>query len=301
MAKPDRSAQLQDLKIPSADEVEEELSQRLSQFWRFDKSLHDSLTRKSRGGPHLLDFDEAFVLHRQMALKDLRSKGAQSDLMQPQGEARWAPEKRERTAVLRRLQERESPFGPRPGAVWAGPTGNVGGKEGDADFEGWILNTALTHLGSIEAIALGAQEVGDDALIPLDAIMQISFVDPPQWRPFRRAAIFWEGQEDRFDVFALPMLYGTSALSPLKSDQEATGSRYVRPYPVEAIKAGMGVGLGRQELTLRTFAGEVGSGDLFSVQEIYFPLYPEDPRFDAQCARRGVDPEKLRAELEGKD
>jgi hypothetical protein len=93
------------------------------------------------------------------------------------------------------------------------------------------------------------------------------------------------------------MLYGTSWLSPLDLDLRGKASRFVRPYPVEVLKAGMGVGLGRQQLTLRSFEGEVGAGELSEAKEIYFPLYPEDPRFEEQCARRGEDPEAIRNAL----
>lgn len=201
------------------------------------------------------------------------------------------PDKCRETA--RALIALESPYRPRPAMIWqrrsasAAPQGRR-----EPDGQGLFLNPSLTHFGCLEVFRLDAEKrpTGVD-FVSFDELTGAMFAAPSL---LRAAKLFYE--DGREELVLVPLLYGLTWAIGSEAERVGGMTRFVAYLQDEQIGAtgASGLGVGQQDFSLLTAAGEGSLLGLGSVDEIAFPLDMRDPRFDAKARARGIDPDEVR-------
>jgi hypothetical protein len=224
------------------------------------------------------------------------------------------PVLRERVAASAKvLLGRRSPYRPRHGFAWLGD----GAPEGDAvpysDFQGRVVNASLTHLGSVEIIALDPTTFEPAAIefVPFDEIMTLAR-GPRQHAsdPFVPARILREYGQGELLVL-LPLRYGLSwfALEPELLRGEAT--HHVAEIelrgladPTKAVyesldRRMLGIAVGAQRVEVLSDYAQEGLGrfELGGAYQVSLAIDQDDPRFDDKCRGRGLDVEATRGDV----
>jgi hypothetical protein len=189
-----------------------------------------------------------------------------------------------------RLLGDDSPYRPLHCFAWTGDAPRDRPREADA--HGPTTNASLTHLGCVEIVRPDGQGVPAALdFLPLDDISGIVFSGRGV---FRLAKVFHEITGEG-EILYVPLLYGLSwhAASPMLRDGGLTWFR--AHVQTGGDPRATGVGLGQQDLLV----GGTGGGDatligLGSVAELAVGLSLDDPRFEAKCGGRGLDPEAVR-------
>jgi len=190
--------------------------------------------------------------------------------------------------LLGLLLSPKSPWRPRSAAIWQGAPSVSDPRP--PTLQGLLSNASLTHLGAVEMIHLDASQ-SPTALdfVPFDELLSLVAAGQSL---FRAARVFTLGATGGPTVW-LPLLYGTSWCSPEPTDRDGSMTRFDH-LPDDVPSPVRGVGFGHQDLQL--FDPEHGRLlGIGGVGEIMMALEISDPRFDAKCRARGVDPAAARA------
>jgi hypothetical protein len=230
-------------------------------------------------GVEQLGWRERLRLHHLFCLQRLN----------PGPERAAATEKCRETA--RRLVAADSPYRPRPAMIWQGQSAQPGaGRE--PDMQGQFLNPSLTHLGCLEVYRVDAanQPTGID-FVSFDELSGVVFAPP---NLIRAAKLFYD--DGRGEIVLVPLLYALTWAIGNEYDRAGRMTRFVAHLDGEEIGAigASGIGVGQQDLSIRSQDGGSSLFGLGSVAEISFPLDMHDPRFDEKARARGIDPDEVR-------
>ena len=310
-------------KLAGLDPVAERGVALQKQYW---SAAPDELAALAAREPELTPAERLRLHHlRCIALLDAHDGLLRRSLLAPESE-RPSPEQctGRTTALLSALERsaqallgRRSEFRPRHGFVWLG----AGPPEGEAipysDLQGRTLNPSLTHLGSLEVIALDANfEPERLEFIAFDEIMTISIAggELGPRAPFRPARILREyGLDNR--VVLIPTRYGLSWLAHAPELLQGTATREVAQIelrgladPSKAIgqaldRRALGIAVGPQRLEVlddasdASQAGALTSIPLGEAYQISLAIDQDDPRFADKCRGRELDPEATRGDV----
>jgi hypothetical protein len=198
--------------------------------------------------------------------------------------------------TVRRLLAAGSPYRPRPAMIWQGQSAQ-GGAGRQPDMQGEFLNPSLTHLGCLEVYRVNAanQPTRID-FVGFDELSGVVFAPP---NLIRAAKLFYE--DGRSEIVLVPLLYGLTWAIGNEYDRAGRMTRFVAYLNAEEVGAlgASGIGVGQQDLSIRT---QDGRGNLFglgSVAELSFPLDLHDPRFDEKARARSIDPDEVRRRMGG--
>lgn len=247
-------------------------------YWTHDA---EEQARLEARGLDSLTWPERLRLHHLFCLQRL--------IPGPEREA--ADENRRGTAL--RLLAPDSPYRPRPAMVWQGNSPQQGSRE--PDLQGEFLNPSITHLGCLEVYRLGADN--QPTRIDFVGFDELSGVMFAPSKLIRAAKLFFEDRRE--EVVFVPLLYGLTWAIGNEYDRDGRMTRFVQHLHVEGIDAlgASGIGVGQQDLSIRS---SDGGGRLFgigSVSEISFPLDMRDPQFDRKARLRGIDPDEVRRQM----
>jgi hypothetical protein len=250
-------------------------------YWTHNANQQAQLEAR---GIEQLGWRELLRLHHLICLQRLNTGPERAD----------ATEKCRQT--IRRLLAADSPYRPRPAMIWQGQAAQPGaGRE--PDMQGEFLNPSLTHLGCLEVYRVDAanQPTRLD-FVGFDELSGVVFAPP---NLIRAAKVFYEDGRD--EIVLVPLLYGLTWAIGNEFDRGGRMTRFVAHIDGEEVGAlgASGLGVGQQDLTIRS---PDGGGSLFglgSVAEISFPLDMRDPRFDEKARARGIDPDDVRRSMGG--
>jgi len=267
-----------------------ELNNRLRQiqeaYWTLDREEKEALLAKSldalswREKLRLLHLTVLEILETEEGKRQLTATEMTGASDAPDGEpARLCAD------LVKRLMVKESPFRPRRLAIWQGTPNAV--SERPADIEAFCRNASITHLGAIEVIRLDEKgEPRELAFVGLDEIRGAIFQG-------RAARLFYDdGRQD--EIVWVPLLYGWSWRTPNTYDQDGTMTRFRCHVKVEGIENRLAVGIGHQDVVARQQDGSQTLFGIGSVGEIAVGLELDDPKFEAKCRARGLDPAEVR-------
>lgn len=262
------------------------------QYWTPNAAEKQSLIAE---GVERLEWEKSLrLLH--LACLDLVSTGpGREELVSDDSEGVDAPEGPDRHLIvqlLQRLRAADSPYKERHVSVWQGNPGESDTREPNA--EGKFRNASLTHLGSIEVIRLDAQDHPVSmSFVPLDDLRGAAFAPPAV---FRFGRLFFDNQ--RADEFVLvPLLYGISWRTPNLFDRDGTMTRFISHVEVPGGQGAFSIGVGHQDFVVESRDGSQTLLGLGSVGEIMVGLTLDDPKFDAKCRARGLDPAEVRSSV----
>lgn len=196
--------------------------------------------------------------------------------------------------VTRMLLAADSPYRPRMALIWqTKATAPTGARE--PDMQGTFLNPTLTHLGCLEVYRLDAQHqpIAID-FVGFDELSGIGF-GPPNL--IRIAKLFRD--DGSSEIVFVPLLYGLSWSIGDELDRAGRMTSFVAHLNgAEASAMGAtGIGVGQQDLTVRSPDGGARLFGLASVEEVAFPLDMSDLRFDEKARARGIDPDEVRRRM----
>ncbi len=198
--------------------------------------------------------------------------------------------------TVRRLVAADSPYRPRPAMIWQGQSAQPEGGR-DPDMQGEFLNPSLTHLGCLEVYRVDAsnQPTGID-FVSFDELSGVVFAPP---NLIRAAKLFYD--DGRGEIVLVPLLYGLTWAIGNEFDRDGRMTRFVAHLDGEEVGTlgASGIGVGQQDLSVRSQDGGARLFGLGSVAEISFPLDMRDPRFDEKARARGIDPNEVRARMGG--
>ena len=235
-------------------------------------------------GVEQLGWRDVLRLHHLICLQRL-TRGAEREA---------ATEKCRRT--VRRLLAADGPYRPRPAMVWQGQATQPGTSR-EPDMQGQFLNPSLTHLGCLEVYRVDATNSPTRLdFVSFDELTDVVFAPA---KLIRAARLFYEDGRD--EIVFVPLLYGLTWALGDEYDRDGRMTRFIAHLNDDEL-AGLGasgVGVGQQDLFVRS---REGGGSLFglgSVAEISFPLDVSDPRFDDKARARGIDPDEARRRVGG--
>jgi hypothetical protein len=198
--------------------------------------------------------------------------------------------------TVRRLLMADSPYRPRPAMVWQGQAAQPGTSR-EPDMQGEFLNPSLTHLGSLEVYWVDAanQPTRID-FVGFDELSGVVFAPP---NLIRAAKLFDEDGRD--EIVLVPLLYGLTWAIGNEYDRAGRMTRFVAHLDGEEVGGlgASGIGVGQQDLSIRSQDGGSSLFGLGSVAELSFPLDMRDPRFDDKARARGIDPDEVRRRMGG--
>ncbi len=147
----------------------------------------------------------------------------------------------------------------------------------------------MSHLGALEVIHLDAQQQPERlSFVALDEISGVTFGEPSL---LRAARLYYEDDRGE-EIVLVPLVYGLSWRSGQEHDRDGSMTRFI----CDLGKPGTGIGIGHQDLLI---SGEQGRlFGLATVRELMVALSLSDPRFEAKCRARGLDPEDVRRRAE---
>ena len=248
-------------------------------YWTHNAEEQSEL--ESRGVDHL-NWKDCLRLHHLICLQRLKSG--------PERAA--ATDKCEQ--MVRRLIASDSPYRPRPAMVWQGQSAQPGGNR-EPDMQGQFLNPSLTHLGCLEIYRVDAANhpTGID-FVSFDELSGVIFAPP---NLIRAAKLFFDDGRDQ--IVLVPLLYGVTWEIGNEFDREGRMTRFVAHLDSEEVGGlgASGLGVGQQDLSIRSEDGGATLFGLGSVAEISFPLDMRDPRFDEKARARGIDPDEVRRRM----
>ncbi len=278
-------------------DIQEVLTGLQRAYWQFDADEKGRLLEKGLDG---LSWTEALRLHQLCCLEMLQTERGKAELEGSIGEETWNlmddcpldfwPD------LLARLVSAESPYRPRTCFVWQGEPG--ASESNDPDLSGLLCNASLTHLGALEVIRLDAdRQPAAVAFVGLDELKGIGMGPAAMFR----AAMLFRDDRSEDELVWLPLLYGTSWYSGPEVDRDASLTRFIGLMEAPTIQLGFGIGIGHQDFILGDEKSRTAMFGFASVGEVMVPLELTDPKFDAKCRARGLDPDKIRqqAEAEG--
>jgi hypothetical protein len=141
-----------------------------------------------------------------------------------------------------------------------------------------LLNPSLTHLGCVEVYRVGAanQPTRID-LVGFDEPSGAVFAPP---NLIRAANLFYE--DGRGELALVPLLFGLTRAIGNEYDRSGRMTRFVARLDGEEVGAlgASGLGVGQQDLTIRSPGGGGRLSGPGSVAERSCPLDGRDPRFD---------------------
>jgi len=203
-----------------------------------------------------------------------------------------AAEKCRQTARL--LAAADSPYRPRPAMIWQGQSAQPGGGR-EPNMKGEFLNPSLTHLGCLEVYRVDAanQPTAID-FVGFDELSGVMFAAP---NLIRAAKLFHEDGRD--EIVLVPLLYGLTWSIGNEFDRDGRMTRFVAHLDGEELGTlgASGIGVGQQDLSVRSPDSGARLFGLGSVAEISFPLDIRDPRFDEKARARGIDPDEVRRRM----
>lgn len=189
-----------------------------------------------------------------------------------------------------------SPWRRQSAMIW---NGHQDGYEATShpDFQGKLINASLTHLGCLEVYRLDSthQPTRLD-FVRFDELASIKIAAPGL---IRLATLsYHDGRQEK--VF-IPMLYGACWNNGDEADRSGEVARFVTCLDDQEIKALgiMGIGVGRQDLSVLRPNRGIRVFDLRLVTEIVFMLDMHDPGFDAKARSLGMDPDEVRHKMRG--
>jgi hypothetical protein len=199
--------------------------------------------------------------------------------------------------TVRRLLAADSPYRPRLAMIWQGESAQPEASR-DPDMQGEFLNPSLTHLGCLEVYRVDvANQPTRIDFVGFDELSGIVFAPP---NLIRAAKLFYEDGRD--EIVLVPLLYGLTWAIGNEYERAGRMTRFVAHLDGEDVGAlrASGLGVGQQDLTIRSPEGAVRLFGLGSVAEISFPLDMRDPRFDERARARGIDPDEVRRRMGGR-
>jgi hypothetical protein len=187
----------------------------------------------------------------------------------------------------------DSPYRPRPAMIWQGNSAQPG-SDREPDLQGEFLNPSLTHFGCLEVFRVDStnQPVQLD-FVSFDELSGVVFA-PPSLN--RAAKLFCD--DGRGEIVLVPMLYGLTWFIGSEMDRSGQMTRFVAHLDSEEFTA-YGMGVGQQDLSIRSRDGGETLFGIGSIAEISFPLDMRDHRFDEKARSRGIDPDEVRAQMGG--
>jgi len=210
------------------------------------------------------------------------------------GPERAAADDKCRQTALRLLAS-DSPYRPRPAIIWQGQSAQPKSKR-QPDLQGEFLNPSLTHLGCLEIYRVDAanQPTGID-FVNFDELSGVVFAPS---NLIRAAKLFYNDGRDQ--IVLVPLLYGLTWMIGNEFDRDGRMTRFVSHLDSEELGAlgASGMGVGQQDLTIRSQDGRGSLFGLGSVAEISFPLDMRDPLFDEKARARGIDPNEVRRRMD---
>lgn len=194
--------------------------------------------------------------------------------------------------IIESLLGKESAFCSRQGFVWQGEHG--GTETRPPDLQGDLVNTSLTHLGSIEVIKIDQKEKPVEVdFIPFDDIWSIMFAPPSL---FRAAKIFYDNEKDE-EIVYIPAIYGVSWFSDNQFDHDGSITRFC--CHIETKNGiDMGIGIGHKDFKITDLNRNMNFFGISSVGEILVGLEINDPKFEIKCKARGLDPDEVKKQVE---
>ena len=158
-----------------------------------------------------------------------------------------------------------------------------------ADFQGFVRNASLTHLGCVEVVRLDSnQQPIELCFVPFDDLRGIAFAGQAL---FRYAKLFYE--DGRADELVLaPLLYGVSWSTQNPLLQDGTLTELLCTVRLEADESNYSIGVGHQDF-YATNGDRLTLFGLGSVGEFAFALATDDPKFREKCRARGLDPDDV--------
>jgi len=291
----------------TGQQLETLLADMQKKYWRFDAAEKASLVQR---GPLRLPWPEMLRLNHLCCLEILGTKRGQDYLRDPEAyghdleagsvadlqgglDLGFWPE------MIKKLLSTASPYRPRLSLVWqAGPPPDV---QREPDVQGLFMNESMTHFGAFEVIRVDDEGMPVNiGFVGLDELRHIIFAGNAL---FRAAKLFYDdGRAD--EVVWMPLLYGVSWGCPEEFDHDGTFTRWVSHRPVEIAGQGVniGIGIGHQDFMAVTGPdGQRVTLGLGSVQEIEVGLDIDDPKFETKCRARGLDADKIRRTLTGRN
>jgi hypothetical protein len=256
-------------------------------YWKFDAAEQDRLLGRGVGA---LPWPDLLRLHhlncmRALATAPIRHRLEKNDIAPPDAASAAALERCRESAE--RLLGPDSPYRPRDADVWQGVL--EPGVRRPPTRHGVLCNQSLTHLGSLEVLRLDAERrPAGLAFVAFDDLHAVATAEGDAFRPAR--LFYDDGRPD--EIVLLPVLYATSwrASSPYLQDGRMT--LFLAHPPGNGPAAGYGLGVGQQDLAASAGESRAALG-LSSVARITFALDPADPRFEAKCRARGLDPDEM--------
>jgi hypothetical protein len=297
-------------------------------YWTYDPEEEARL----RGDfPDRLSWREMLRLHHLACMALQRDSDALAELHSGEPPQNWSGPSGPAADLLREttgaLLTEDSPYRPRPCAVWQTPRPSenpndddaeipgVGAEEGEEEDSapeempepslfGWLRNASITHLGSLEVARLDKDHRPKEvAFVPFDNLQSAFFAPPALLRPAK--ILYDDGRPE--EVVAVPLLYPFSWRTGNGFDRDGSITRFVWHLDgIKGVAGRLGVGVGHQDFAIETMARadasseeEAAAGDtalfgLGSVNALTFALALTDPMFDRRCHARGIDPNEAR-------
>jgi hypothetical protein len=248
-------------------------------YWTQDA---EALAQLEARGVEQLGWRELLRLHHLICLLPL-NRGTEREV---------ANEKCRQT--VRRLLAGDSPYRPRPAAIWQGQSAQGEGDR-EPDMQGDLLNPSLTHFGCLEVYRLDA--VNEPTQIDFVGFDELSGVLFAPTKLIRVAKLFYE--DGRNEMVFVPLLYGLTWAIGNDYDRAGQMTRFVSHLDgaERSPTWASGIGVGQQDLSVCRQDGGAHMFGLGSVAEVVFPLDAQDPRFDEKARARGMDPDDLRRQM----
>jgi len=268
----------------------EGLCRKLQQdYWSFDGMEKKELVRKPIED---LSWPQTLRLLHLACLEMLGDNDQLKGLPRGPAQAKTRSSRNLCMALLQRLIDEDSPYGPVAAVVFRGTTD--ASKLPCFVSQGRAMNSSLTHLGALEVIRVDKSGKPKElAFVGLSELREVVFLNSGV---FRAAHLTYADGRAK-EAVLVPTVYGVSWHMADERDGARDGTRFYCHVKAQSLRENLGVAAGKQSIKTVNTSGVCASGNLTGVSRIILGFSTSAPEFEEWCRANEIDPAELRGRL----